>query len=335
MKVIIQIPCFNEEQALPVTLSQLPRELPGIASVEWMVVDDGSTDRTIQVAKDHGVDYVYAVGRHVGLARAFSLGINHALSKNADIIVNTDADNQYCAEDIEKLIIPILTGNADLVIGARSIFENQEFSLIKKILQKIGSWVVRRLSGTNVVDAPSGFRAFRREYALCLQIFNSFSYTLESIIQAGRMGYRVVSVPIRTNATFRPSRLAHSSFAYIFRSFLTIAQTIFLYYSIRIFSVLGAMCFLIGSLLNLRYLYLFMVQNASGHIQSLILGSVFLSASFFLFTLSVVCHLLGINRNILEEVHACVRQNRYVLQQPPFEWHSVSDLQEKIWKKAG
>ncbi|MCP4654300.1 MAG: glycosyltransferase family 2 protein, partial [bacterium] len=235
MKVIIQIPCLNEEGNLPQTLAELPRELPGVERVEWMVIDDGSTDGTVEVARSLGADHIVRMNGNQGLARAFMAGLVAAAEHGADVIVNTDADNQYQAEDVGALVRPILEGEADLVIGSRPIQSIRHFSAVKRILQRLGSGVVRTLSGTRIRDAPSGFRAFSRDAALRLNVFSNYTYTLETIIQAGHSNLRVVDVPIRVNAPTRPSRLIRSIPAYIRRSILALLSTYLIYRPTRIF----------------------------------------------------------------------------------------------------
>jgi glycosyltransferase involved in cell wall biosynthesis len=246
-KLVIQIPCYNEERSLPVTLAALPRALPGIDDVEWLIVDDGSSDETCATARRCGVDHVIEQCKHAGLAAAFMAGVRASLRAGADIIVNTDADNQYCADDIELLIRPILAREADLVIGARQIDGIPHFSFVKKSLQHLGSWLVRRVSGTDVPDAPSGFRALTREAALRINVFSDYSYTLETIIQAGRSGMRVASVPIRTNPPLRPSRLMRSTFSYVVRSLLTVLRIWMIYRPREFFFCLGLLPLLAGS----------------------------------------------------------------------------------------
>ena len=223
-KLIIQIPCYNEENTVGTTLAALPRHLPGIDTIEWLVIDDGSRDRTVEVAKDNGVDHIVQFPMNQGLAKAFMAGLEACVKAGADIIVNTDADNQYCADDIPKLIQPILLGKAEIVVGARPIWKTKHFSSTKKLLQQLGSAVVRLASKTNIPDAPSGFRAFSREAALRLNVFNNYTYTLETIIQAGQKGMAITSVPIRTNPVLRPSRLVKSTPTYVVRSLFTILR---------------------------------------------------------------------------------------------------------------
>ena len=258
-KLIIQIPCYNEEDTLSVTLGDLPREVPGVERVEWLIIDDGSTDCTAEVARRCGVDHIVRLPVNQGLSRAFITGIWHSLAAGADIIVNTDADNQYCAADIPRLIQPILEGRASMVIGARAIASIHHFSPRKKLLQRLGSWVVRVASGTKVPDAPSGFRAFSREAALQLNVFNTHTYTLETIIQAGRRGIPIVSVPIRTNPDLRPSRLIRSLPVYLLRSAVTILRSFATYMPLWFFAGIGMLLFMAGIGLGLRYLYLLSV----------------------------------------------------------------------------
>jgi glycosyltransferase involved in cell wall biosynthesis len=236
-KLIIQIPCFNEEKALPVTLKELPRELPGISKIEWLIIDDGSTDRTVEVAKELGVDHVVRLINHQGLAKGFMAGLQACIDNGADIIVNTDADNQYYAGDIPKLIQPILDGKAEIVVGARPISEIKHFSPLKKLFQKWGSWMVRKVSHTDVEDAPSGFRAISREAAMHLHVFSEYTYTLETIIQAGQKGMAIISVPVRTNDFLRKSRLIHSIPAYLARSSNTILRIFMTYQPLEFFRI--------------------------------------------------------------------------------------------------
>ncbi|MBW4655395.1 MAG: glycosyltransferase family 2 protein [Kaiparowitsia implicata GSE-PSE-MK54-09C] len=308
-KLIIQIPCYNEEKTLGITLSELPRQVPGIDVVEWLVIDDGSGDRTLDIAKSYGVDHILRFPTNQGLARGFMAGIEEALSAGADIIVNTDADNQYCAADIPKLVQPILRQQADMVIGARPIWQTSHFSTAKKLLQKVGSWVVRLASDTNIVDAPSGFRAFSREAALQFNVFSSYTYTLETVIQAGRRGMTVVSVPIRTNPQLRRSRLVRSIPSYVFRSGVTILRIFMLYKPMRFFLTLGTVPFSLGALLSLRWLYLFLfIDSTRSRAPSLILAAVMVLIGFQLWMFGLIADLLAANRRILEETQ--LRQRR-------------------------
>jgi len=301
VKLIIQIPCFNEEMALPVTVSGLPRRLPGIDVIEYLVVDDGSTDRTVETAKRTGVHHVISVP-HRGLARTFMTGLEASIQAGADIIVNTDADNQYCAEDIGKLVSPILEGKAEMVIGARPITTTKHFSAVKKALQKVGSWAVRVASGTDVADAPSGFRAMSRNAAMQLAVFSKYSYTLETIIQAGRKGMIVTSVPIRTNEDLRPSRLVKSISSYVRRSILTIIRIFITYQPLRFFLLLGAAIFAVGLVLGFRFLYFVLTGSGVGHVQSLILASTCLVMGFMTWVMGLIADIISVNRRLLEEI---------------------------------
>lgn len=308
MKVIIQIPCYNEEKTLPITLRALPRSLAGIDVVEWLVIDDGSTDDTVNVAKQHGVDHVISHPKNLGLARTFMTGLNTALKMGADIIVNTDADNQYSAADIPKLILPILEGKAEIVIGERPIKDIPHFSGIKKILQRIGSSVVRYVSKTEIPDAPSGFRAISRNAALQLNVFNEYTYTLETIIQAGIKNMAVRSVPITVNEDLRPSRLVKSIPAYVQRSILTILRIFVVYKPLRFFMFIGVGVFSSGFLIGLRFLYYFSIGSGSGHIQSLILAAVLLIIGFQIILVGILSDLVAVNRKILEDIQYRVRK---------------------------
>jgi glycosyltransferase involved in cell wall biosynthesis len=301
MKLIIQIPCFNEESSLPITLSELPKSVPGFDIVEWLVIDDGSTDNTVQIAGDHGVHHVVRHVQNQGLAKAFMSGLDACLSLGADVIVNTDADNQYRASDIELLVAPILSQQAEIVIGARPIDDTAHFSFVKKTLQRLGSWVVRVVSGTDIEDAPSGFRAFSASAAQKLMVFNEYTYTLETIIQAGQKNIPICSVPIGTNADLRPSRLVRSMPAYIVRSFMTIIRIFVVYRPFRFFMTLGTVLFLCGVLIGIRFLWFYFADQGAGHIQSLILASVFLGMGFQTILIAFVADLLAANRRLLEE----------------------------------
>lgn len=267
-KLIIQIPCFNEEQTLGITLDALPRQVPGFDVVEWLVIDDGSTDATVDVARARGVDHIVSVPTNRGLANAFRTGLRAAVHLGADVIVNTDADNQYQADDIPKLTAPIIEGRADMVVGARAISDIEHFSRRKKLLQKLGSWVVRVASRTQVADAPSGFRAFTREVAKRLNVFSDYTYTLETLIQAGHQRFVVASVPIRTNQDLRPSRLLRSMASYVRFSAMTIIRTFVAYTPMRFFGVPGAVSLAAGVAIGLRFLYYFATTGGSGKIQS-------------------------------------------------------------------
>ncbi len=302
MKLIIQIPCFNEAKTLAIALAELPKQLPGIDELELLVIDDGSQDDTVRVARECGVHHVVGFRQNQGLARAFMLGINACLERGADIIVNTDADNQYNAGDIPALIQPILEHRADLVIGARPITQIAHFSPIKKLLQLFGSYVVRRVSGTNVLDAPSGFRAISRDAALTLNVFNDYTYTLETLIQAGQKGMRVVSTPVRVNGDLRPSRLVKSIPSYVKRSILTIFRIFIVYQPLKFFLMLGSVPFVAGLALGVRFLISFFRDGGDGHIQSLILAAVLLLMGFLTYLLAIIADLLSVNRRMLEEI---------------------------------
>ncbi len=310
-KLIIQIPCYNEEATLGVTLGELPRRVPGFDAVEWLVVDDGSTDKTIEVAREHGVDHIVEFPRNRGLAAAFMAGLHASLRVGADVIVNTDADNQYKAGDIVKLVEPVLSGEADMVIGARPIGEIAHFSAIKKALQRIGSWAVRATSGTDVADAPSGFRAIGREAALRLNVFNDYTYTLETIIQAGQKGMSVKSVPIGVNADLRPSKLVRGIWSYVSQSLLIILRIFLVYRPLRFFLILGSIPFALGFLLGVRWLILFAYFPEPGrtHVPSLILAAILLLGGFQLWIFGFLADLVAVNRMLLEDLQYRARAN--------------------------
>ncbi len=301
-KLLIQIPCYNEEQVLPHTLAALPRQVPGFDCVEWLIIDDGSTDRTIEVARQAGVDHVVSLPRNMGLARAFIAGLEACLKAGADVIVNTDADNQYDATDIPALVAPILSGRFQIVIGERPIMEVQEFSLVKKLLQRLGSAVVKMASGTRIPDAPSGFRAIHAEAALRLCVFSDYTYTLETIIQAGRKSIAVTSVPVSVNGPTRPSRLVRSISSYVRRSLLTILRIFILYKPLRFFLYLGTLFLIPGLVIALRFLFHYLGGNGQGHVQSLILSAVLLVTAVVVYTAGVIADLIAANRTLLEEV---------------------------------
>lgn len=310
-KLIIQIPCFNEEETLPLTLGDLPRSVPGVDEVEWLVIDDGSTDRTVEVARAHGVDHIVDLGRNRGLARAFMSGVHASLHAGADIIVNTDADNQYQAADIEKLVAPIVQSRADIVVGARPIDDIEHFSPTKKLLQRLGSRVVRIASNTDIADAPSGFRAYSREAALQINVFNSYTYTLETIIQAGQRGLRIISVPVRTNPYLRPSRLITSIPRYVMRSMLIIMRIFMIYKPLRFFAYLGTVPFTLGFLLGFRYLILLAAGTERAHTPSLILAAILLGMGFSLWIFGLVADLMSVNRRLLEDIQLRGRRREF------------------------
>lgn len=287
---------------MPVALAALPQRIAGVDAIEVLVINDGSTDRTVEVARSLGVQHVVGFPRNQGLAKAFMLGIRTCLERGADIIVNTDADNQYNADDIPALIQPILAGNAEIVVGARPIGSIQHFSLIKKILQRLGSGVVKRFSGTNVADAPSGFRAFSREAAARLNVFSEYTYTLETIIQAGQKNMSIVSVPVRVNPDLRPSRLVRSITSYVRRSMVTMLRILIIYRSFSFFLSVGSLLFLAGAALGGRFVYYYLTGSGSGHVQSLILAAVLMIFGFQTGLLAFIADLLSVNRRLLEEL---------------------------------
>ena len=309
MKLIIQIPCLNEGGTLAVTLKELPRSMEGFDKVEWLIIDDGSTDNTVEVAKENGVDHIVSFTKNQGLARAFLAGLEACLKLGADVIVNTDADNQYNAQDIPLLIKPILDKKAEFVIGARPVSEIKHFPPIKKQLQKLGSWVVRLASKTDIPDAPSGFRAMSREAALRLNVFNDYTYTLETIIQAGQKNMAIVSVPISVNEELRRSRLIKSIPSYLNKSITTIIRIFVVYKPFRFFFSLGMFSIALGVLIGLRFLYFYMAtEESSGHIQSLILSSILFGFGFQMIVVAFLADLLAVNRRLLEDVQYRLRK---------------------------
>lgn len=309
MKLIIQIPCYNEETTLGITLSALPRQIAGVDEVEWLIINDGSSDRTAEVAAEYGVDHIISFEHNRGLAVGFMAGLEACLRAGADIIVNTDADNQYCADDIPQLIEPILRGEAEIVIGARPIRSIDHFSPAKKLLQGLGSWVVRLASNTKIPDAPSGFRAFSRNAAMQINVFNEYTYTLETIIQAGQKGMAITSVPIRTNGFLRPSRLVKSIPSYIRRSILTIIRIFMVYRPLRFFAILGSLPFGMGFFLCLRWLLLFFFDDPSrARAPSLILAAILILIGVQLWILGLIADLLAVNRKLLEDIQLRLRR---------------------------
>lgn len=311
MKLIIQIPCYNEAETLEIALNDLPRKIEGIDEIEYLIINDGSKDDTVRVAKEWGIDYVVNFRRNKGLAKGFMAGLDACLRNGADIIVNTDADNQYCGADIETIVRPILEGKADIVIGERPIDSTAHFSPLKKKLQHLGSWVVRRASKTDIPDAPSGFRAMSREAAMQLNVINEYTYTLETIVQAGRNKMAITSVPIRTNEELRESRLFHSMFGYIKKSMLTIIRAYIMYKPLKFFTVVGAIPFIVGLLICFRYLYFIFIGTSGGHVQSLILASTLLMLGFMTFVVGLQADVIAANRKILEDVQFHVRKMEY------------------------
>lgn len=302
MKLIIQIPCFNEAETLAIALGALPREVEGFDKVEWLIINDGSTDDTVKVARECGVDYIVSLKHNQGLAKGFMAGLKECLAQGADVIVNTDADNQYEAQDIPKLVKPILEQKAEYVIGERPISQTEHFSPTKKLLQKLGSWVVRKASNTNVPDAPSGFRAISRECAKQLNVYSEYTYTLETIIQAGQKNIAIASVPVRTNEDLRPSRLFSSIPMYVKKSMITIIRIFVVYKPFRFFMTIALVLFTLGFLLGLRFLYFWLTGEGDGHVQSVILSGVLMGIGFQTGLIAFVADLLAVNRKLLEEL---------------------------------
>ena len=308
MKLIIQIPCYNEEETLPVTLKELPRELPGIDTIEWLLINDGSTDKSIEIARQDGVDHIVDLKNHRGLAKAFILGLDACIKADADIIINFDADNQYNAEDIPVLIKPILEGNAEIVIGARPIDHIKHFSYMKKVLQKFGSWIVRLISNTKISDCTSGFRAISKNAAMHLTVFNNYTYTLEMIIQAGLKNIPIVSIPIRTNEMLRESRLIKSIPSYIIKSIITIFRIFLIYRPALFFFYFGFISFIPGFGLCIRWLIFFLGGSMKPRTPSLILAAILILISIQMWIFGFIADLMSANRNLLEETRFRIRQ---------------------------
>ena len=300
MKLIIQIPCFNEAETLPLTLADLPRHIAGVDEIEVLIIDDGSSDETTEVARRSGVHHIVRMTKNKGLANGFMAGLDASLRLGADIIVNTDADNQYNGADIPSLVRPIIDGQAELVIGDRQTDEIHHFSWMKKRLQNLGSWVVRQVSATEIPDATSGFRALSREAALQMNVLSRFTYTLETIIQAGKKNLAVSHVPVRTNSKLRESRLFKGNWNYIKRSIATITRIYTMYEPLKMFSYIGGTIFGAGFLIGLRFLYFYITTGGAGHIQSLILAAVLLMIGFQVFIIGLVAALVGFNRRLIE-----------------------------------
>ncbi|HEY8638437.1 MAG TPA: glycosyltransferase family 2 protein [Solirubrobacteraceae bacterium] len=308
MKLIIQIPCWNEEAQLPATLADLPREVPGFDVVEWLIIDDGSTDRTIEVARANGVDHIVRLTNNKGLAAGFQAGLDASLKLGADVIVNTDADNQYSAADIPKLVAPIVEGRADMVVGDREVTNLEHFSPLKKALQRLGSWVVRQASDTDVPDTTSGFRAYNREAALQMAVVSKFTYTLETIIQAGKLLVATDHVAIATNEQTRESRLFPSMWAYVRRNTLSIFRIYSQYEPLRVFWTLAAIVLLIAVVVWGRYAYFYIDGSGKGHVQSLILGAVLFNAAMLLGALGIIGDLLYAQRVMAQRTFERVRR---------------------------
>ncbi|MBT5985057.1 MAG: glycosyltransferase family 2 protein [Nitrospina sp.] len=309
MKLIIQIPCLNEELSLPITLEDLPKQIEGIDSIETLIIDDGSTDKTVEVAKKLGVHHVLQFTNNKGLAKAFISGINQSLKLGADIIVNTDADNQYFGGDIVKLIQPILKKDADIVVGDRQVETIRHFSPIKIFLQKFGSWVVRQLSGTEVPDATSGFRAYSRDAALQLNVVSDFTYTIETIISAGKKNLAIAHIPVKTNTKLRESRLFPSIRVYLQRSLVTMLKVYSMYRPLRLFTLAGGTTFLLGFAIGCRYLFFFFMGQTEGHIQSLILSAILLIVGFQIIMMGIAAELISVNRQLLEDIQVRIKKD--------------------------
>ena len=315
MKLIIQIPCYNEAETLTIALNALPKKIEGIDKIEYLIINDGSTDETVQVARDWGVDYVVHFCKNRGLAKGFMAGMDAALRNGADIIVNTDADNQYCGDDIAKLVQPILEKKAEIVIGERPIDSTEHFSKMKKKLQHIGSKTVRIASGTDIPDAPSGFRAYSREAALRLNVINQYTYTLETIIQAGHNRIPMMSVPVRTNPELRKSRLFHSMFGYVKKSMITILRSFLMYKPLKFFGVIGTIFCLLGTALGIRFIVYLCMGQGSGHIQSLILVAIFMLTGVISYLIGLQADIIAANRKILEDVQYHARRTDYEVEE--------------------
>jgi glycosyltransferase involved in cell wall biosynthesis len=336
MKLIIQIPCFNEEQTLPATLADLPRAVAGFDTVEWLVIDDGSGDRTIDVARAHGVDHVVRLTNNKGLAAGFQAGLDAALKLGADVIVNTDADNQYNGHDIPKLVAPIVAGRADMVIGDRQVEQIDHFSPLKKTLQKLGSWVVRQASSTTVPDTTSGFRAYNREAALQMQVVSRFTYTLETIIQAGKLLVAVDHVPIRTNPKTRESRLFPSMGAYVRRNAISIFRIYAQYEPLKVFWGGAVIMALLAAAVWIRFLVAYIGGEGAGHVQSLILGAVLFIGAMLLFALGVIGDLLAAQRTLTQRTFERVRRIELALGIAPshYERGAAHDEADKLKRET-
>lgn len=308
MKLIIQIPCYNEEETLEITYNDLPKHIDGIDTIEYLIINDGSKDKTVEKARELGFHHIVSFKQNKGLAKGFTAGLDACLHLGADIIVNTDADNQYCGADIEKLVRPILDEKADIVIGERPIDETEHFSWKKKKFQHLGSWVVRVASGTDIPDAPSGFRAYSREAALRINVVNNYTYTLETIIQAGHNKVAMTSVPIRTNAETRPSRLFSSMWRYMKRSASVITRSTIMYSPLKFFGITGLVLFVLGIILGIRFLVFYLTGDGGGHIQSLILTAILMMLGFQTVITGLLADTIAANRKIIEDVQYRVRK---------------------------
>lgn len=311
MKLIIQIPCYNEAETLEIALNDLPKQIDGIEEIEYLIIDDGCKDNTVEVARNWGVHHVVSFAQNKGLAKGFMAGLDACLEHGADIIVNTDADNQYCADDIPKLIQPILEHRADIVIGERPIDDTESFSWLKKKLQHFGSWVVRKASKTDIPDAPSGFRAFSRDAAMRINVINDYTYTLETIVQAGRNRMAITSVPVRTNPELRKSRLFHSMGSYVKKSMLTILRALMMYKPLYCFSIVAIVPIIIGIVIGIRFLIFYAHGYGAGHNQSLLLACTLIIIGFVTFVIGMLADVISANRKILEDVRYHIKRQMY------------------------
>lgn len=316
MKLIIQIPCYNEAETLTIALDALPKHIDGIDEIEYLVINDGSSDNTEQIARDWGVHYIVHFKRNLGLARGFMAGLDLALRQGADIIVNTDADNQYNADDIEKIVRPIIEKKADIVIGERPIDETEEFSPLKKKLQHLGSWFVRLASRTDIPDAPSGFRAYSRHAAMRMNVNNEYTYTLETIVQAGRNKMAIMSVPIRTNPELRKSRLMKSMYGYIKKSVLTVFRAFLMYRPLQVFTVIAMFFLAAGIAIGIRFLWFYFTGGGNGHVQSLILAVMLIIIGVQTGLLGMQADVISANRKLLEDIQFRIKKLELGLLEP-------------------
>lgn len=332
MKLVVQIPCYNEEETLPLVLNSIPRQMPGVDEVRVLVIDDGSSDGTVKVARQHGADYIVRHAGNKGLARAFRTGLDACLRLDADVIVNTDGDNQYPQQDIPLLITPVITGEADIVVGDRQTWHIAEFSPLKKLLQAWGSRVVRAVSGTSVADAPSGFRAYSREAALRLISLTGYSYTVENVIQAGKLGLITVNVPVEINPATRPSRLKKSNWDFVKKQTATILRLYTLYEPLRTFFYISLPFNLVGLLAILRFLYFHFFTEHTGigrHVQSLVIGGTVLTLGLLLFVFGLLADLIAANRRLTEETLYRLRKLEMTVQESPLEIEHVTSGDRK------
>lgn len=308
MKLIIQIPCYNEAETLEIALNALPKAIEGIDEIEYLIINDGSVDDTERIAKEWGVHHVVHFKRNLGLAKGFLAGLDLALRNGADIIVNTDADNQYCGDDIEKLVRPILNKEADIVIGERPIDDIEHFSFTKKKLQRLGSWVVKKASNTDIPDAPSGFRAYSKHAAMKMNVHNEYTYTLETIVQAGRNKMAITSVPVRTNPELRKSRLFSSMWGYIKKSVLTIFRALLMYRPLQVFTLVGAIFGIVGVVVCARFLIFYLQGDGAGHVQSLILATMLIIICVQMFAMGMQADVISANRKLLEDMQFRIKK---------------------------